>query len=183
MLGRQIDWPHPPTEMFRIFTPTPLCPAALVSPLSVCGSNNCCRFIRLHINVVSEPIPALLVALQVCLPVAGVTVEVERTRWLKSPQQAYCCPCSHFNINGSVYLVQAVIKILWMSWITICVFLAKLCSQKKCLIRINRVKIFEWLKIKATLFAHTRVSRTGLWKTNNKRRVLFLEEFPGSRAN
>lgn len=84
----------------------------------VCGSSNCCRFIRLHISVVSiEPTPAPLVALLVCLPVAAVTVEVERARWLRPPQQAYCCRCSHFSIYGSVYLVQAssictVIKIL-----------------------------------------------------------------------
>lgn len=64
--------------MFRISTPTLLCPAAWVTPLSVCGSHNCCTFVRLHINVVSvEPTPALLVALRVCLPVAAVTVEVE----------------------------------------------------------------------------------------------------------
>lgn len=62
----------------------------------VCGSTNCCRFIRLHINIVSiEPTPAPLVALLVCLPVAAVTVEVERARWLRCPQQTYCCPCSH----------------------------------------------------------------------------------------
>lgn len=91
----------------------------------VCGSSNWCRFIRLHINVVSiEPTPAPLVArLWVCLPVAAVTVEAGRARWLRSPQQAYCCPCSHFCIYGSVYLVQAlsvctVINILWLSWIT-----------------------------------------------------------------
>lgn len=134
MLGRQIGWPRPlcpnNTPLQRCLgSPPPstaLCPAASVTPLSVCvyGSSNCCRFIRLHISVVSmEPTPAPLVALLVCLPAAAVTVEVERARWLKSPQQAYCCRSSHFSIYGSVYLVQAlsvctVIKILWLSWIT-----------------------------------------------------------------
>lgn len=106
-------------QRHRISTPPhPFCPAAWVTPLHVCGSSNCCRSIRLHINVVSiESTPAPLVALLVCLPVAAVTVEVERARWLRPPQQTYCCPCSYFNIYGSVYLVQAlsactVIKIL-----------------------------------------------------------------------
>lgn len=123
---RQIGWPHllrPKWHPLQWCLGTPP-PAALVTLLSVCGSSNCCKFIRLHINVVSiEPKPALLVALLVCLPVAAVTVEVERAHWLRTPQQFHCCACSHFNINGSVYLVQAlfvctIIKLLWMSWIT-----------------------------------------------------------------
>lgn len=103
---------------------TPFCLAALVTQLSVCGSSSCCRFIRLHISVVSMgPTPAPLVALVVCLPVAAVTVEAEWVRWLRPPQQTHCCRCSHFSIYGSVYLVQAfsvciVIKILWLSGIT-----------------------------------------------------------------
>lgn len=55
-----------------------------------------------------EPTPAPLVALVVCLPVAGVTVEVERASWLRPAQQTHCYPCSHFSIYESVYLVQAL---------------------------------------------------------------------------
>lgn len=123
----------PPTVMFR--SPPPPPPACSIGLVPVCGSSNRCKFIRLHINVVSiEPTPALLVALIVYLPVVAVTVEVEQSRWLRSPQQFYCCARYHFNISGSVYSVQAlfvctVIKILWMSWITmerntecVCVF-------------------------------------------------------------
>lgn len=113
--------------MFRIST-NPLHPCLPCSlghtTACMCGSSNYYRFIRLHINVFSiEPTPAPLVAPLVCLPVVAVTVEVEQARWLKSPQQAYCCACCHFRIYRSVYLVQAlsvctVIKILWLSWIT-----------------------------------------------------------------
>lgn len=133
MLGRQIGWPCPlcpnntPLLSCLGFPPPPPHPPPLLpcsyshTAAGVCGSSNCLRFIRLHINVVSaEPTPAPLVASLVCLPVAAVTVEVERACWLRSPQQAYCCPCGHFSIYGSVYLVRAlsvctVIKILHIS--------------------------------------------------------------------
>lgn len=136
MLERQIDWSRPlcpnntPPQRCLGFPPPPA-PFFALQPGShryecvcVCvrgGSCNGCRFIRLHINVVSiEPTPAPLVALLVCLPVAAVTVEVEQARWFRPPQQAYCCRCSHFSIYGSVYLAQAlfvctVIKILRLS--------------------------------------------------------------------
>lgn len=96
---------HPPTEMFG----TPL---SAMQPRShrVCGSSDCRGFIRLHISVVSIELrpPPPLVALLVCLPVAAVTVEVEQAHWFSSPQQAYCCCCSHFSIYGSVYLARAL---------------------------------------------------------------------------
>lgn len=115
MLQRQIGWSRPlsvlintpPTEMFG--TPSPRS-AMQPRPHRVCGSTDCCGFIRLHISVVSIELrpPPPLVALLVCLPVAAVTVEAEQAHWFSSPQQAYCCCCSHFSIYGSVYLARAL---------------------------------------------------------------------------
>lgn len=103
-----------PLEMFSIFSSsTPCSPTARVPPLPACvcvwRSTDCWRCFRLHISLVSfELTPAPPVALLVCLPVAAVTEEVERARWLQPPQQTHCCCCRRFSIYGSVYIIQAL---------------------------------------------------------------------------
>lgn len=99
------------TEMFRN---PPLCPPRPPPPppFSACGSNNCGTFVGLHINVASaESTPALPVARRVCLPLAAVTVDVERARRSTSPQRAHCCrPWPHQIMSLRVCLRCRVIR-------------------------------------------------------------------------